>query len=479
MRHAELEEVLEEKGREQKTPKKSKKAEKQAEKRRKRQQGKRAGQFGENGNALERDHMTNPLASAGSFSGATFEMDIAKPDTDTPVQPMKTPVKEQQTLSSRSALDPTDLLQREAQYERVIKGQRQELDMLRAALWTKSKADKTSKKKRKTYEKLLQKVGEREDLHQSPNNLRTLRDMASRCIAHHGDVEYLWAFVFKMPADPEYEAEALRRHQNGDDDEDDEGENTGRWDDDRLVTEECWLLCEKLRQTDFCFKVIMPFHGQQILIAVGASFDVLVDEAHRTRVLMRLQETKGTLEFHKDLIRYYATNHGGLNEYENGKWLKRDPRMGQGDRHFKAVEDMSELEIQEMGALKNKIFTSGPAQQLILGRIRRSAHCDPDKMKVRKDDRSDKALDYIQKRAVAKKDVSGSFFREILDSNGGHRPRNNVVFPTARSGRPVVAIVAALVYLDPNFVLQATGLKSMRSIPDKNKITYEDAIEFC
>eukprot|EP01045_Picozoa_sp_COSAG04_P030949 COSAG04_NODE_5553_length_1572_cov_1.186015_1_plen_82_part_10 len=36
------------------------------------------------------------------------------------------------------------------------------------------------------------------------------------------------------------------------------------------------------------------------------------------KLLMRMQETKGTMEFHQDLLRYYATNHGGLNEYIPG-----------------------------------------------------------------------------------------------------------------------------------------------------------------
>ena len=50
----------------------------------------------------------------------------------------------------------------------------------------------------------------------------------------------------------------------------------------------------------------MPIDGMHIIIGVSAPYQTLVEEAHATRILMRMQETKGALEFHTDLIRYYA-----------------------------------------------------------------------------------------------------------------------------------------------------------------------------
>jgi hypothetical protein len=107
-------------------------------------------------------------------------------------------------------------------------------------------------------------------------------------------------------------------------------------DDDQHVSHECWLMAEKILQADCYFEVIVPSHGAHVTLAVGAPYKSLVDEAHATRTLMRLQEAKGTMPFHRDLIRYYASNHGGINEYQNGLWVKRNTQMVADGRHFKA-----------------------------------------------------------------------------------------------------------------------------------------------
>ena len=60
---------------------------------------------------------------------------------------------------------------------------------------------------------------------------------------------------------------------------------------------------------------------------VGALDSVLDDEAQHTKILMRLQETKGALPFHHDLRGFYSKNHGGLNECAKSEAQKRLERQ--------------------------------------------------------------------------------------------------------------------------------------------------------
>jgi hypothetical protein len=93
------------------------------------------------------------------------------------------------------------------------------------------------------------------------------------------------------------------------------------------VSHECWVTVEKIMSCDLSIRCILPLNRKSVIIAVGAAYDILIDEAHNTGLSMRMQETKGAMEFHTDLIRYYSSNHGGLNEYEDGKWKPRDPSL--------------------------------------------------------------------------------------------------------------------------------------------------------
>lgn len=94
---------------------------------------------------------------------------------------------------------------------------------------------------------------------------------------------------------------------------------------DRLlkISHEAWVCAEKIVSCDLTFDYILPIDGKHLIMAVGARQEIMVDEAHTMEVLMRMQETKGQLEFHPDLQRYYNTNHGGLNEFKDGKWERR------------------------------------------------------------------------------------------------------------------------------------------------------------
>ena len=111
------------------------------------------------------------------------------------------------------------------------------------------------------------------------------------------------------------------------------------------------------------------------IIAVGAPHHVLVEEAGMTKLLMRMAESKGAMEFHPDLLQYYAYNHGGLNEYKNHVWKRRD---GQDLMwHFKADEDLTGEELVARQARYPQVFTSALAQRLVMSRLKRKAKFDP------------------------------------------------------------------------------------------------------
>ena len=127
---------------------------------------------------------------------------------------------------------------------------------------------------------------------------------------------------------------------------------------------------------ELSFRAVLPVDRKVIVIAVGAAYDILVDEAHHTRIFMRLQETKGSMEFHEDLIRYYASNHGGLNEYQNGQWIKRDSSLV--EQHWKPWKELASEDQENQHKRNRRIFTSSLKQQLVLSRLQRRAGYDPE-----------------------------------------------------------------------------------------------------
>jgi hypothetical protein len=108
---------------------------------------------------------------------------------------------------------------------------------------------------------------------------------------------------------------------------------------------------------------------------IGAPHNVLVEEASTIKLLMRMAESKGAMEFHPDLVHYYASEHGGLNEYSNRVWKRRE---GQNlVNHFKADEDLLPDELDARRAKTTAVFTSALAQRLVMSRLERKAKYNP------------------------------------------------------------------------------------------------------
>eukprot|EP01050_Picozoa_sp_SAG11_P007630 SAG11_NODE_642_length_8006_cov_6.996965_11_plen_330_part_00 len=167
-------------------------------------------------------------------------------------------------------------------------------------------------------------------LHKSSNNLAWLESsiafhktrLAEKYSQDSVDkVRRVWAFVFQMPKTEQVAAAA--------DDEDEEDDQMAA----RLlkqrgripISHEAWITCENCWACDLDIERTVSINGKHLYITVGAPHEVLVQEAHMTYFKMRLQETKGMADFREDLIQYFASNHGGLNEWDNGIWTPRDP----------------------------------------------------------------------------------------------------------------------------------------------------------
>jgi hypothetical protein len=452
----------------------------------------------------EQDQMANPLA--GNFSSApTFDTDEEPPSKKNGKQngngdaveleglkdQEKVQALERQlALTTRKVEDKEKFIAEltaaeqgergvlEA-FQAQIKRQEDELQTIRKVLWVQSKT-KPAKKQRDQLSKAREELGAEKPIHKSPNTLRTLRDF-ERSVAEGSGVPVeemvpLWAFVFSMPSDDGSFPE-------GEDGEESEGaplegevdEHKQHGDDER-VSHECWLMAEKIMQADCYFQVKVPPHGNQVTLAVGAPYSVLVDEAHTTKILMRLQETKGTMEFHRDLIRYYASNHGGINEYRAGLWTNRNTQMVADGRHFKLDDDLTEADQEEQEQMNAKIFPSGVAQRLVMTRLIRKGRCHPESMVDRKDN-SEARLKLIQKLAVHQKNIPASYFHEVLECRGGYRPKGGQVFPKT-DDRALVSDIAGLVQLDGNFVLRPQGILSTKPIPEAERVSYDEVLDF-
>ena len=254
------------------------------------------------------------------------------------------------------------------------------------------------------------------------------------------------------------------------------------------------------------FSLILSCGGLRVqIIAIGAPHDVLVDEAQQMKLLMRMQETKGTMEFHQDLLRYYATNHGGLNEYipgpptgpdgeplENyptddyhqGPHLRqREPAML--EQHWKYDEELSAEELEQRQMRAQSVFSSSIAQRLVMSRLVRLGRYDPDhQMQLAAKDTKGlpadrRALGHVSNRSVVKhRDIPASLLHDLLTLFGGYRPQNQAVFPMAR-GEPVIAHLAKQVQADDQFILKTSGLdshkKSSAGAPDA--LTYDHVVD--
>lgn len=392
------------------------------------------------------------------------------------------------------------------EFERTVAKKNSELERIRRELFIDAKCHPAKKKRAKIAE-VMKDLAEEDSLHNSPNTLQTIMDLERRTVELNEDpehpVQFVWAFVFDIPK-AEDTGEALLPDQeqvDSDQEQTDDGALSPRSANSSMrISHEAWMACEKIITADLCLKYTIPIDGKQLIIAVGAPHSVLVDEAQHMKLLMRMQETKGTMEFHQDLLRYYATNHGGLNEYVKGPpdddrsypsdlyhqgphLQPRDP--DQYEEHWKYDDDLDEQALARRKKNYQKVFTSAIAQRLVMNRLHRLGRYDPDHAMqlASKGGKGEKGPDvrtltHVANRSVVKhRDIPASLLHDLLTLFGGYRPQNQAVFPTAR-GEAVVAHIAKQVQADDQFILKSTGLDSHKKVQGaEDTLTYDHVVD--
>ena len=90
---------------------------------------------------------------------------------------------------------------------------------------------------------------------------------------------------------------------------------------------------------------------------------------------MRLTNTRGSIEFHKDLTKYMAKDHAGLNEWDSEKsgWLPRGAAQ-QFTRIVKVLDGDGDVDEEDVARLRQKL--SGADEDDIKNLLAQ----DPDKM---------------------------------------------------------------------------------------------------
>ena len=183
--------------------------------------------------------------------------------------------------------------------------------------------------------------------------------------------------------------------------------------------------------------LILSLTSLPLLAALGAPTKVLIEEAHaqKAKFKMKLQETMGEIPFNKDLIQYYATNHGGLNEYVDGNWGTRDAKEGdkwvERLKDYHHQEDLSPKEVDRRHVQESRIFTSADAQRLIFMRLKRVGHFHPDSYlpgqmkapaKIMKWFHSAVTPSRLAIHGTGRKRISGARIHELLAIHGCFRP---------------------------------------------------------
>lgn len=306
------------------------------------------------------------------------------------------------------------------------------------------------------------------------------------------DVKMVWALVFQMPPDIEHSRTVT---ENGED------EASGELEAHHPISHEAWLITERLRACDFKLEHSISLDGTQLIIRVGAPEDVLINEAHQTRIKMRLQETKGQLEFHQDLLRFFATNHGGLNEFHLNRWVRRDPtkaadwaaptvnqkreqqeQKGEDAKMQHAEEERTggvseRARRREMMETKRSVFTSGLAQRLVLSRMKRVGLVNLEQFMTAA--QPSDVLSYVQKRCTGGgSELYASKLSELLLVHGAMRPDHKTIFPQNERGEAVVSQLGGLLAMDPDFVLRPKQFMS-HLIPKEKAVTYRLVHDVC
>jgi len=179
-------------------------------------------------------------------------------------------------------------------------------------------------------------------VHKSPNCMLTLIEgieKSQKELQPGESVEWVWALEFELP---KYNDEL----------------GATRVVEQREISHEVWDLAVRLWAKRLHLKYIITADDRNIIICVGAVHRVLVEEAHDAKVPMRVTNTRGALNFHQDLTKYMAKNHGGLNEWDPDKsaWIPRSATAGS-KRIVKDLDGDGDIDEEDVVLARSKMST--------------------------------------------------------------------------------------------------------------------------
>lgn len=248
------------------------------------------------------------------------------------------------------------------------------------------------------------------------------------------------------------------------------------------ITHEAWAFCNRCLACDIEISHHLTGDRQHLIITLAATIDTLIQEAKLGSTVMRLAETKGSMFFHPDLVHYYASNHGGLNEttVENlkTKWLPRDETLAPNWAMRPEVDPEGKMPWEFSDNKARHIFTSAHAQRLVMKRMKRVGRIDPEQQLSNSSGKF--TLRYVKNRVVKKKKITAENCHELLLAFGGFRPHSQDVFPKVQ-GKPVITMLAEACHKDPMWILHSDGLLQSNTFTDidRNLPTYSMIIDVC
>ena len=151
------------------------------------------------------------------------------------------------------------------------------------------------------------------------------------------------------------------------------------------VPKECVDTCQRLWAAGLVIDHQFGSSGEEIFITIGASYEVLVDEANILKPKMRLKHCKGSVEFASQLIPHLT------------------PCMFDPD------------------VKRQTVFTSGLRQRLVWNRMSRVAGYDPDELNDFLPKQA--VLDLMKSKVKRHRPIRSRNIKELLATHGGFRPK--------------------------------------------------------
>jgi len=256
-------------------------------------------------------------------------------------------------------------------------------------------------------------------------------------------IKLVWAFHFKMPkadaiesepqsgssrclsdleqADAETQETAAGEDVDEDEDDDEDFDSGDLTADSRRISHECYMMAVKLFQCDMFVTHVVTMGGGEIILLTGLPHEQLKEEAEFMKLGMRMQETKGALPFSREHISAFARNHGGLNEFDAEKncWNGR----GNDGKNWVANLDQPVAPDEE-----RRIFTSAHAQRLLMNRLDRKLHYEPERRLGVGEGMAAHLRKEFRGMLKNKHKVSARKIHHLLVTHGGDRPHNERVF---------------------------------------------------